>query len=391
MRFVLAIVVERGNVGLAEVARTFERTLAYHVERPTLSFDRTFADDLFEDIPAFQRARAVWHEMRLLNHCLAPDGVHADVRSKNNTYEVMVRLDALSCTCPAGSVWQRGKPCKHVAFAIHELLLGSGIENETRTRALYSCAKLFSQTLDLGTLLAQALRLLDDWDLIESVGGSWRATPIGLVAAGSGFDLLLVRQAYRRMQQATSATYREIAGWTVEDFQADERKRDRWLRAVEAWVSEVDAKEFKLPERYRGDFERGLEDLARVARLYEQAASAIGKQDLATAAREATLALRYGVAPELAPLMALQLPQLGRARCRYLYEQGVRGLDDLVGLEPEQVVDPRRMPLALVRRWVERASEIHQARMMGDADRVEADAEFDELIARFKIDPEALS
>src|SRR5690606_41590163 len=102
-------------------------------------------------------------------------------------------------------------------------------------------------------------------------------------------------------------------------------------------------------------------------------------------------ALRYGVAPELVPLMALQLPQLARARTRYLYEKGVRSLLDLVNADPGEIADPRRAPAALVAQWIEQARKIHDARAVSIADREEADAEFDELVARFRIDPAALA
>lgn len=152
----------------------------------------------------------------------------------------------------------------------------------------------------------------------------------------------------------------------------------------------MEERQVRAPVRFRGDFERALDDLAQVCLLYEKAAAALGKQEVARAAREAAGAVRYGVAPELVPLMGLGLPQLGRARSRLLFERGVRGAADLAQADPAAIADPRRMPEALVRQWVERAREIQRARAVAVADREEADEEFDELVARFRVDPAAL-
>jgi replicative superfamily II helicase len=307
-----------------------------------------------------------------------------------NCYEITIGLRGLTCTCEA-SRFRLQEVCKHRAFAIRELLFGQGIESEVRDRTIYNCAQIFGRSLDLGTRLAQALRLLDSWKLIERVPGGWRATPLGEVAAATGFDLLLVHEATKRIAEAGVADYRAVARWAVEDFLAEERERKRWLRGIEQWLGEVDEKKMGLPTKYRGDFERGLEDLSRVCLLYEKAATALGKPEVATAARAAAGAVRYGVAPDVVPLLALGLPQLGRARARYLYERGIRALADLAKADPVAVANPRRVPAALIRQWVDRAREIQEARTLPTADQEEAAAEFDELVARFRLDPAALS
>jgi hypothetical protein len=145
-----------------------------------------------------------------------------------------------------------------------------------------------------------------------------------------------------------------------------------------------------LPTKYRGDFESRLDELSGVCRLYEQAARALGKEEIAAASKAATSAVLYGVAPELVPLMALRLPQLGRARSRFLFEKGVANLHDLVNADSAKLADPKRAPRATVESWIEDAKKIHAARVVAVADREEADAEFDELITRFRIDPAAL-
>ena len=86
----------------------------------------------------------------------------------------------------------------------------------------------------------------------------------GRVASTSGLDLLFVRQAVRRIESSKAADYREVAGWAVEDYLAEEKYKEKWLVAVRAWLDEVDVRKTAHPARYRGDFEQRIEDLARV-------------------------------------------------------------------------------------------------------------------------------
>ncbi|MQA85102.1 MAG: DEAD/DEAH box helicase [Streptosporangiales bacterium] len=388
MRFVLAEVVERREAGLHDLAAVWSRTLA-HRERPEeVRFDREFREDLMEDLPGHDKA--VREGIRTTGHHVSAEGVHADVLSKGRVYHVSLGIDGAGCDCPAASRWYRGKTCKHVACAVHDLLFGDAPQ-EARDRAIYSCVHLFGKTLDAGTRLAQATRLLDGWGLIERTAGGWRATPVGGVATATTRDLLLVHNVVYRTREANRATYRELARWAVIDFFPDPDE-ERWLRAIEPWLDEVDYAEIRpKPVRYRGDFDARLDDLERVCRLFEGAARALGKDAIADAAHQAAGAVRYGVKPELVPLRALRIPQLGRARCRYLYdEHGVRGLADLATADPARVAHARRAPQALVREWVQRAREIHDARATASADVEFADPELDELVARFRIDPDAL-
>lgn len=237
--------------------------------------------------------------------------------------------------------------------------------------------------------MSLALEILADWRLVERIPGGWRATPVGNLASASGFDLLLVRGAIERVERARSASHLEVASWAVEDYFEDPDDEKRWQQALTPWLGEVDTRKMALPTRYRGDFDQGLDDLARVCLLYESAARVLGKPQTARAAHEAAGAVRYGVAPELVPLMGLQFTRLGRARCRALYERGIRNVGELAAADPRSVADPRRLPEQLVQEWVTKAREIVQARAIATADREEDEAEFDELISRFRVDPVA--
>ncbi len=151
-----------------------------------------------------------------------------------------------------------------------------------------------------------------------------------------------MRGAVERVERAKSASYREVASWAVEDYFEDPDDEARWRRALTAWLEEVDVRKMTLPTRYRGDFDQRLDDLARVCLLYERAAKVLGKPQVAKVAHEAAGAVRYGVAPGLVPLMALHFAQLGRARCRALYERGIRNVEALAAADPRSVADPRR-------------------------------------------------
>ena len=140
-----------------------------------------------------------------------------------------------------------------------------------------------------------------------------------------------------------------MAGWAVEDYLAEEKYKEKWLVAVRALLDEVDVRKISHPARYRGDFEQRIEDLARVCLLYEKAAEAIGKPEVAKAAHTASLCLRYGVAPEVVPIIALGFPNLRRARSRTLYEKGIRKLEDLARGDPAELADPKRAPEAFAR------------------------------------------
>jgi helicase len=388
MRFVLAVVTERGETTRDDVARAFQRTLAYHEQQANVSFNRTLKDDLMEDLPAYDKARR--DGVTLASYTLTTEGVDAVADSRGKQYDVRLRITEFSCSCPARSRYYRNQVCKHQALVIHELLFGTAADCEARTRALYLCGHLFGAVLDIGTQLSEALDLLQDWGLTERVPGGWRATELGQVASASGFDLLLVHQVAGRLNHAAATSYRTVAQWAVEDFHADAKERDRWLGAVTAWLDETDIKQIKLPVKYRGDFEQGLDRLAQVCGLYERAARSLNREDLAAVAREAAGALRYGVAPPLVPLMALGFPQLRRARARLLYDRGIRDVAELAWADPAQLADPRRLPRSYVDDWVRRAGEIYEATKTQGSDPGEDPAGFDELVARFRLDPAAL-
>ncbi len=202
-------------------------------------------------------------------------------------------------------------------------------------------------------------RILMAWGFVEKVPGAYRVTKLGEIAAGSGLDLLLLKTARERIASAGYACRPEdVAGWVVEDFFANQSKRDRWAQAVAAWVREVPVKDIPLPERYRGDFERGLEDLATLAGVYGEIARALGKDAVAQACMRARASIAYGVSWELAPLAALRIPQLGRARCRFLYdERGIRTLDDLADADPRKLTGSG-VTVNMAVEWVERARQI---------------------------------
>jgi replicative superfamily II helicase len=389
MRFLLATAADRGETTPAHFEKAVKHTLWYHEQPEEITYGRPFKEDIMEDIPKF---KDVTRKIRVDGVWSVPDGVAGSIISESkrgaHTYSFDIRFSGVECTCPAKAKWRRKEVCKHLACTIHYLLFSGKVDRETRSRALYAAAHHFRRTLDLGTKIHEAVRLLCLWRLLEPLPDSFRATPLGEVAAGSSLDLLLIRTAHDRIREVEGVpTIKDVAFWVIGDYFADERKRERWFRAVEPWLAEVDLKRIKLPEKFRGDFERGLENLGHLTSLYGEIATSLGKPDVAEVCRLARGCLQYGVAPEIIPLAALRIPQLGRARCRFLHDdRGIRSLDDLAHANPEHLRGPRA-PLSLTRQWVDAARAMWERRNeIVAAPEQERDREVDDFLANFKVD-----
>jgi helicase len=385
MRFLLSVTADLGEATLFDLEGAIRQTLWYSEEPEEIRFDRSFKEDMMEDIPSFARVAL---DMHLERAWPIADGVAGSIVSGDKIYNVTLRFSGLDCACPAKAKWHRQDVCKHLACAIHDLIFGRRVEEEIRSRAIYACAHRFRKTLDIGTKVREATKLLEDWGLLEPMAGGFRATSVGMLAANSEFDLLMLRTAndrVRKMKKRPSPL--ELAKWILEDYIADENKRDRWFTAIEPWLGEVDVKKIKLPERYRGDFENGLDRLSRLATLYGELAKGFGKIETAEACRLARGCILYGVASDLIPLMSLRLPQLGRARCRFLNdERGIRSLEDLANAGPEQIKGPR-VPVALARQWVEQAGQMWKdGERITEAPKAELDVVIDNFLDTFKVD-----
>ncbi len=392
MRFLLAMVSDRGEATLRDVVDALCASLWYHLEPQPIEFDRPLHVDMMEDIPSFARVDS---SIRLERAFAVPDGVAGSVASGDRSYNFSLTIAGEDCTCEAKRKWRPKETCKHLACAIHSLLFGAvgtaGVDEETRNRALYASTHRFRRTLDLGTKIQVALRLLAAWGLAEQVPGGYRATGVGVIATHSGLDLLLLRTARDRVLACPAAPIpTDVAGWVVEDFFGDESKRQRWLEAVRLWVDETPVKKIRLPEKFRGDFERGLEQLGELATVYGEIAKTLGNASFAEACRLARGCLAYGVGPDLLPLAALRIPQLGRARCRVLHdERGVKSLEDLAAADPERLHLPG-MAAGIAARW----ADIAEA-MLAPKRRIASTAaepgelrkgEVDEFLAMFQTD-----
>jgi helicase len=384
MRFLLATAVDRGEVVLADLASAFQQTLWFHEQPLAISFGRPFQADIMEDIPAYERVTA---DMRVDRVWPVADGVAGTVISGDHYYNFSLRFSGETCDCPARAKWRRQDVCKHLALVIHSLLFSKGVDLEIRNRALYAAAHRFRKSLDLGTKLSQAVNLLCAWKLLEKVPGGYRATPVGTLASNSLLDLLLIRTAEDRIRRLKGkAAPADVAGWVIEDYFADEGKVEKWRSAAAAWLGEVDVKKIKLPEKYRGDFERGLDELGQVAVLYGEIAAGLGKSELADVCRRTRGCLQFGVAPELIPLAGLRILQLGRARCRTLYEGGIRSLEQLA----DKGFALRSVPKALdtwMPKWSEAAAKMLQAKQrIAVVPEQERKKEVDDFLASFRVD-----
>lgn len=391
LRFVLAVVVERGEATREQVIDAFRRTLWYHEHAGELEFGRPFEEDMMEDLPAWKRARSARPPLAIEEAVPAPDGLEGVVRSGSHHYAFHLGLGEWSCECHAAQ-FRPWEVCKHVSFVIHQYLFGERVDPELHDRAVYTCLHLFTDTLDPGTKLDQAIRLLLAWRLLERVPDGVRATAAGKVASSSRFDVLLVRHAERRLQAASDATgLADVAAWTVEDFFPLARDRERWGPAVRAWVRGVPEREFSLPTRYRGDFERGLEELSLVAALYRDLASdRRGYQAFTRLCESARGSLRYGVPPRALPLAGLRFPGMGRRRCLALVDQhGVADVAELAARTPESLV-LAGVSATQVASWVGAASELVRRRNDAFADPDGPGSKLDELLSEFRVEPQSV-
>lgn len=379
---------------LGHLREALMRTLWYAEEGGAVEFHRKLRDDLMEDIPTFKRAEGL--ELLLDSVAVQPDGVTASVTSSSGdkAYDVSIRLESFTCSCPSRQRWHHGDVCKHLARAIHDLLFSGHVDEEARYRAMYACLDLFRTTLDLGTKLRDALRVLEHWQLVDATATGYRATPAGQVAAWSGLDLLLVVDAFRRILAAEGTPEpREVALWTIDDFFGNPADREKWRKALEPWLDEVRTADVPLPTEHRGIFERTRDNLVQVVRLYARVAQAFGKADLARSAETAAGCLRHGVRPDALPLAALNIPQLRRGRCRYLIEQhGIKTVDDLANAVPGYIADRRQfLSPETCEEWIKRAEAIRQRRAaVQSAPASEQPSAMDDLLAQFRVEPIAL-
>ncbi|MDD5308622.1 MAG: DEAD/DEAH box helicase [Deltaproteobacteria bacterium] len=198
LRFVLAAVRERGEATLDDVAAAVRQTLWYATQPAAISFGRPFEEDMMEDVPAYAKVQEAGGSIRLAQVGLTADGIEGRVGSGGHEYGFEIRIDGMTCECPAASRWHKGTVCKHLACAIHDLLFDPTLterDADLHIRAVYLCAHLFGSTLDTGTKIAQAAKVLRHWGLLDDVpGGAFRASPAGEVAEEAAWDLLLVWQ-----------------------------------------------------------------------------------------------------------------------------------------------------------------------------------------------------
>lgn len=388
MRFLLAVASDRGEVTLSDLATALQQTLWFREQPEEIAFNRPFVEDIMEDIPSYARVTA---DMRVERVWPVADGVAGSVVSGPNTYNFSLRLSEDTCTCPAHAKWRRQDVCKHLALVIYELLFSQRHEAEVRNRALYAAAHRFRKTLDLGTKVREAVDLLCAWGLLEKVPAGYEATSVGVLAAHSPLDLLLIRTTEERIRAFKGdASPADVATWVIEDYFVDEEKAEKWRKAATAWLAEVDVKKIKLPEKYRGDFERGLEELGQAAMLYGEIAASLGKETLAEVCRMTRGCLQYGVAPEVIPLAALRLPQLGRARCRALYQAGIRNLEQLADDSFALRSVPRQLA-AYMPQWTQRAAQILQgSKRLHSAPLERRNKEVDDFLSNFRVDQLAL-
>ena len=386
MHFILSTCADRGIVNLELLSETFKKSLWYEEDRKKISFNHPFKSDIMEDISSFAK---VTKDINVEDIWVVPDGVAGLVKSGSKKYDFSLRITGMNCSCPEEKKHKRPDVCKHLACAIHHLLFNIEVDDEARGRAVYAAAHLFRKTLDLGTKIREAVGLLRMWRFVEFVPGGFQATPVGILALNSNLDLLLIRTANDRIRSLrTTPTPESVVTWIIEDYFSDATKEKKWLETMELWIKEEsEIKHIKLPEKSRGDFDRCLEQLEQLATLYAEVAKSYGKPEIAEVCNKARGCLQYGVTPELIPLITLRIPQLGRARCRNLYDQhNIRNIEDLANADPV-ILAGTDIPLNITQQWIETAKRMLETRRrIASLPPEEQRKEIDNYLTTFQVD-----
>jgi hypothetical protein len=356
MRLLLAIAADRGIITIDALGEALKKSFWYHQHPAKISFDRAFKSDIMEDIPSFSKVPPT---MQVIDNWIVPDGVAGIVKQGSAKFNFTLRVTGMDCSCTKGTKGPRKEVCRHLACAIRHLLFDVSVSDEARGRAIYAAADLFRRTLDLGTKIREAIGLLRIWRMIEFVYGGFRATPIGVIAANTNLDLLLVRTVGNRILSLSAVPKPEyVLAWVVEDYFPEGAMKEKWLGALEPWVNGIDLEKIKLPEKERGNFHQGLDQLSRITVLGAEIADSLDKPDIAHIYRTMSTCIKCGVAPELVPLAAASIPELARGECRYLYSQcGIHSLEALAQAEPEKLAGTQAT-LQLTQKWVEKAKKL---------------------------------
>jgi hypothetical protein len=121
--------------------------------------------------------------------------------------------------------------------------------------------------------------------------------------------------------------------------------------------------------------------------LYGEIAESLAKPQVSEICRMTRGCLQYGVSAELIPLISLRIPQLSRARCRFLYdEKGIKNLEDLAHANPEHLKGPHA-PLALTQKWVETARDMWKSRnRIVETPEEKRNQEIDDFLTGFQAD-----
>jgi helicase len=102
MRFVLAVVADKGEASRLQIDLAFEKTLAFHGAPQLLGIRRTLPDELFPTMRGHQNAKAAWSQLRIAACDFTSDGLSLEVESGYNVYDVSLSIHDLGCSCPAG-------------------------------------------------------------------------------------------------------------------------------------------------------------------------------------------------------------------------------------------------------------------------------------------------
>lgn len=146
----------------------------------------------------------------------------------------------------------------------------------------------------------------------------------------------------------------------VEAFGPDEASAVKTMRLLHLWITE-ETEDRILEETGAGpgDVRSITETASWVSSALSRIAPHIGAAELGESFRLVSQRLKYGVKPELLPLVSI--PGVGRVRARRLYEAGYRTLHDLALASPEELLRVKGLGPSTVRSILEALGRAEEA------------------------------
>lgn len=313
---------------------------------------KPFEQDIMEELEAGLKKSVKDMKNPVKGFSIEGFRIEADVKgSEPEPYKVMIEPDRISCTCYDFFYRKRyqGIPCKHITYLVYYSLFNPKLDPHQRKAALQICLDLYGSNVDPHNLVLQALSLLEAWSFLRRSEGRLIPTEEGRIAAASYLPL---HTCYRVLEGVRGLSGNESVRHLLESVASDiaharEDEKD-YTDLLYSWIEEERAEILEREVRYFQDLLNLVDDARRILELYEDYARFLGKEELVGRLGVLRRRVEFGCREDLLPLLSLGIRNLGRARCRALFEQGIQNLAQLASIPGD------RLPLKGIADFVHR-------------------------------------